>query len=1369
MGCGASAAPPYQPQEDGGGGGAAVSQPPPADSKPEETAVGGPGEVGGMTVAQTPAPDEDGGVDEDARPLYLPFVRFDKTAVPKELLNGNYVYLQFTYSGNILGGSSAKVDSECTEFRSDRCFAIERVAGEGPLKDGNEVLVKHVESGLYLEALSDQYPVTLRAKEGGKRAQIFRLYKLGRPLAVKHRDTVYLQSHLNNYVEASTTITGEPCTVARRWRRGETATLTILKKEVVESTTTELARKMQFQAFDLDGNGSISRGEMEYMLKQVKGPLEEGELDKVMGACDPAFTGNIPYNAFASWADGGGLSEDMLQHAEVLGNVAQRCNDALHEEDALIEVLTTTSGKICQEMAAVYTAKFSTAEAPADMTADMEKKSSEQDGWIRTNYWKLAMRAMLESEVDLWTRCLNDAMKCWGTDEYALTYLVCTMPERLRVPIFKRYHERFGKGLLEHIQSETSGNYQKVLIYQAMAPEDCRAKLLNDAMAGLGTNEGQLIRVICQLDIPERKQVKEAYMRMFGRDLVDHIKSETSGDFKKALVCMLEAEEADFDIEKDCAAMKKAMDGWGTDEEALIRLICSKTSQQMEQINEKFQELYDKRLIQRVHDETSGYFQATLLGCIRHPMQQLAHSVRFCLEGWGTDNRGLLTMLVHLPDYKKDALVKAYMATFKRDLIKDIKSDCSGNFEAALLALVRPAPRVWAEAIQKAMKGIGTSDQLLINVICIAKDEMGEVRKAFKTLTGKSLCQWIDGDCSGDYKKALLAIASRNSEDDVTMLPAYWAQRCRDALNDTSTLKDLLVALPSVAIRRGTEVFQAVYGRDLREEIKTKCEEGQSWFSWSNYWKETMLKLMDMPVEMYVRGLNDAMRGIGTDERMLTALVCTMPANMYDDIHKLYEERYGRTLIDHIEGDTSFSYKKALVYQALSWPQSRAKALRGALEGLGTDEGQLIRVIVCSTMAERRTIQEAYKEMYKKGLIAHIEEDTSGSFQACLVAVLESCEPQPDDAFDFEEDCNKLKEATEGKETDEDMVIRVVAGKTPQQIKTLRSKYKEMFGEDLLRMIDEELWDWKDTIFGGSNFRECILGLLREPIVALACSVRDCIKGFGTDETGLITCLVHLSERRKADLVNAYMDIKYGGDIFQHVRGDCSGHFQHALLALLKPAPVVWAEALEGAMKGLGTNDELLINTMVIAKARMDEVRDAFFSKHEKELAAWIAGDCSGDYKDTLIRLANRECVKFAGSDVMLTVPPPPSKEHVVYRFCKTFNELCSRKREEGFVQIIPSEEEQQELGMVFMFYGQLSSCAPNLDRQGLWDLTNACGASVGFAPQNDREDLDATFREWNYSGSGEITWNDFVREMTVRINDPNHYNAEHLPENPPE
>lgn len=1344
MGCGASAAPAaYQPQ------------PAPADPEPapqpvqEEVQVDGGGAA--FTFAQQGVAAGDPKRPKEGN--FLPFVRYDTAAVPKEIRGGDHVFLVFTYSGNAVDGAVCQ-GPELTETSLFRCWR--RDGTNSTFQDGDDVLLENVATGQFLEAASDSQPLALAARDENSPGQWFGLFKLGRPLGVRHRDTVYLQSWLHNYV-AEKYFEGAEL-YAKRWRRREPNTLTVLKKAVLDSATTELARRFQFQAFDLDGSGAISKSEMDAMVCMVNREVVAPEIvDEIMATADPACTGNVPFQSFASWADGGGMPEEQLHHAEVLGNIAQRCNDALHEEATLIEVLSTIGGKPTQEMIEKYVHSLK----GGNVVAEIIRKASEQDGWIFSNNWKNAMAALLEPEVDLWVRALNDAMRGWGTDEGTLTALICTMPERLRVPIFQLYLERTGKQLLDHIMSETSCSYQKVMTWQAMAPEDCRACILNRAMEGMGTSEDQLIRVICALDFGERRQVKEAYERIYGRSLVEHVASETSGDFQKSLKCMLEAEEAPFDLDADCQAMKEAMDGWGTDEAQLVQMICNKTAKQMEDVNRRFQELFERELLDWVRSETSGHFKETLLGCIRHPMVQLAHSVRDCIAGFGTDDTGLITCLVHLEDFKKAALITTYSREFGgRDLIQDIKNDTSGNYEKALCALVKPAPVVWAEALTGAMKGLGTSDELLINFMVIAKDEMMEVRKAFFALNGKYLEDWIEGDCSGDYKKTLMMLAGRNSEDTVDLMPVYWAQRMLDAVRDIDTVKEVLVSMPAVAIKRHTQLYEQVYGSSLKEEISKKCEEGRSWFSFSNYWKTSMLALMDMPVELYVRGLYDAMNGWGTDEGTLTGLVCTLPENLYEDIHNLYESTHGRKLVDHIESETSFNYKKALTFQAMSWAESRATALHGAMAGWGTSEDQLIRVVICSTMQERRLIREAYKAKYGKDLIKHIQSETSGNFKNILIAVLKSIHPRIN--IDYEGDCDRLKEAMDGIGTDEKAIIKIVAGKTPEQVEALKAKFAEKFGEDLYARIDDETFDWGAGLFTSGNFRQCMLGLLRRPIEALAFAVRDCIVGFGTDDTGLVTLLTHLSERKRRELVSMYAEIPRGGDLYGHIKGDTSGDYERALLALVKPPPYVWAEALHGAMAGLGTSDNLLINWMCISKERMDEVRNAFQELYGQPLAQWIDGDCSGDYKDTLIRLANRKCSRFSGQEVGLSIAPPLSREDAVIRFTKTFNKLCRQRRQsDGNGNIVPKEEDQQELGCAFLYFGSLSSCAPNLDMPGLWELTNA----VGFPPADAEGDLIATFHEWNYSGSGEITWNDFVREMATRVNDENHFQGEPLPE----
>ena len=54
--------------------------------------------------------------------------------------------------------------------------------------------------------------------------------------------------------------------------------------------------------------------------------------------------------------------------------------------------------------------------------------------------------------------------------------------------------------------------------------------------------------------------------------------------------------------------------------------------------------------------------------------------------------------------------------------------------------------------------------------------------------------------------------------------------------------------------------------------------------------------------------------------------------------------------------------------------------------------------------------------------------------------------------MNYDEDCDALKAAMDGLGTNEKAIIQIVAGKTPQQIETLKAKYEEI--SCVLRLLD---------------------------------------------------------------------------------------------------------------------------------------------------------------------------------------------------------------------------------------------------------------------------------------------------------------------------
>ncbi len=79
--------------------------------------------------------------------------------------------------------------------------------------------------------------------------------------------------------------------------------------------------------------------------------------------------------------------------------------------------------------------------------------------------------------------------------------------------ILRSYKTNFGKDLVEDIKSETSGNFENLLVALLTPIVDFYVKELHDAMSGLGTDEDVLIEILCSMTNFEIHTIKNAYER----------------------------------------------------------------------------------------------------------------------------------------------------------------------------------------------------------------------------------------------------------------------------------------------------------------------------------------------------------------------------------------------------------------------------------------------------------------------------------------------------------------------------------------------------------------------------------------------------------------------------------------------------------------------------------------------------------------------------------------------------------------------------------------------------------------------------------------------------------------------------------------
>ena len=77
------------------------------------------------------------------------------------------------------------------------------------------------------------------------------------------------------------------------------------------------------------------------------------------------------------------------------------------------------------------------------------------------------------------------------------------------------------------------------IIHARINPAEYFASRINDAIKGIGTKDNLLIRIIVTRDEVDMPLIKRYYKQLYGNNMIDDIKKDTSGDYRKLLVALI--------------------------------------------------------------------------------------------------------------------------------------------------------------------------------------------------------------------------------------------------------------------------------------------------------------------------------------------------------------------------------------------------------------------------------------------------------------------------------------------------------------------------------------------------------------------------------------------------------------------------------------------------------------------------------------------------------------------------------------------------------------------------------------------------------------------------------------------------------------
>jgi annexin A7/11 len=287
-----------------------------------------------------------------------------------------------------------------------------------------------------------------------------------------------------------------------------------------------------------------------------------------------------------------------------------------------------------------------------------------------------------------------------------------------------------------------------------------------------------------------------------------------------------------FDASRDAQILRKAMKGFGTDEDALISVICRRPDVQRQQICRAFKQSYGKDLIEDVKSETRGNFENLLVALLTPLMEFYAKEIHDAIAGFGTDEDVLIEVLCCLSNHEIHEIKHCFYRMYGQQLEHWLMGDTSGHFKRLLVSLCNANrdetgvtnpqnARIDAqELINAGVARFGTDESTFNRILCQRNfEQLRLVCDEYQKLAGHSLESAIKKEFSGDIEDGLLAIVHCVKDK-----AEFFAKRLHKSMaglgtNDRQLIR-LVVTRCEVDMADIKVAFERKYGKSLKSFIK---------------------------------------------------------------------------------------------------------------------------------------------------------------------------------------------------------------------------------------------------------------------------------------------------------------------------------------------------------------------------------------------------------------------------------------------------------------------------------------------------------------------------------------------------------------------